>query len=105
MSTPEYSIVVPIHNEQESIVPLYTRLKEVMEAHYPAFEIIYVDDSSTDGSAQLLEELAAVDPRVMVIQLRRNFGQTPALAAGFEVAAELDHHHPQIDGGKFFQQL
>ena len=83
---PEYSIVVPIHNEAESIVPLYTRLKEVMETHYPAFEIIYIDDSSTDGSARLLEELAAVDPRVTVIELRRNFGQTPALAAGFDAA-------------------
>jgi glycosyltransferase involved in cell wall biosynthesis len=83
---PEYSIVVPIHNEAESIVPLYTRLKEVMEGHYPSFEIIYIDDSSTDGSARLLEELAAVDPRVTVIELRRNFGQTPALAAGFDAA-------------------
>lgn len=83
---PEYSIVVPIHNEAESIVPLYTRLKEVMETHYPSFEIIYIDDSSTDGSARLLEELAAVDPRVTVIELRRNFGQTPALAAGFDAA-------------------
>ena len=83
---PEYSIVVPIHNEAESIVPLYTRLKEVMKTHYPSFEIIYIDDSSTDGSARLLEELAAVDPRVTVIELRRNFGQTPALAAGFDAA-------------------
>src|SRR3989442_15946130 len=83
---PQYSVVVPIHNEQDSIVPLYTRLKEVMEAHYPSFEIIYVDDCSTDESATLLEELAMVDPRVKVIQLRRNFGQTPALAAGFDAA-------------------
>lgn len=84
--TPEYSIVIPIHNEAESIVPLYTRLKEVMEAHYPSFEIVYVDDSSSDGSARLLEDLAGVDPRVTVIELRRNFGQTPALAAGFDAA-------------------
>jgi glycosyltransferase involved in cell wall biosynthesis len=83
---PEYSIVVPIHNEAESIVPLYTRLKEVMETHYPSFEIIYIDDFSSDGSSRLLEELAAVDPRVTVIELRRNFGQTPALAAGFDAA-------------------
>lgn len=84
--TPEYSIVVPIHNEQESIVPLYTRIKEVMEAFYPSFEILYIDDASTDGSFHLLEELASVDPRVTVIQLRRNFGQTGALAAGFDAA-------------------
>jgi glycosyltransferase involved in cell wall biosynthesis len=83
---PEYSVVVPIHNEQESIVPLYTRLKEVMEGCYPSFEIIYVDDASTDESPKLLEDLAAVDPRLTVIQLRRNFGQTGALAAGFDAA-------------------
>lgn len=83
---PEYSVVVPIHNEQESIVPLYTRIKEVMEGCYPAFEIIYIDDASTDESLKLLEDLASVDPRVTVIQLRRNFGQTGALAAGFDAA-------------------
>ncbi len=83
---PKYSVVVPIHNEEESIVPLYTRIKEVMEAHDPSFEIVYVDDASTDGSPSLLEDLAAVDPRVTVIQLRRNFGQTGALAAGFDTA-------------------
>ena len=84
--TPQYSIVVPIHNEQENIVPLYTRIKEVMEGRYPSFEIVYVDDASTDGSLRLLEELTAVDPRVTVIQLRRNFGQSGALAAGFDAA-------------------
>ena len=83
---PEYSVVVPIHNEQESIVPLYTRIKEVMEACYPAFEIVYIDDASTDESLKLLEDVASVDPRVTVIQLRRNFGQTGALAAGFDAA-------------------
>ncbi len=83
---PEYSVVVPIHNEQESIVPLYTKLKEVMEAYYPSFEIIYIDDASTDGSPRLLEELAAVDPRITVLQFKRNFGQTGALAAGFDAA-------------------
>ncbi len=83
-----------------------------MEAHYPAFEIIYVDDSSTDGSAQLLEELAAVDPRVMVIQLRRNFGQTPALAAGFDAAQgeiiislDGDQQHDPGDIPKLVEKL
>src|ERR1022692_3538122 len=109
---PEYSIVVPIHNEAESIVPLYTRLKEVMETHYPSFEIIYIDDSSTDGSARLLEELAAVDPRVTVIELRRNFGQTPALAAGFDaaqgeiiVALDGDQQHDPADIPALIEKL
>ncbi len=109
---PEYSIVIPIHNEQESIVPLYTKLKETMEAHYPSFEIIYVDDSSTDGSARLLEELAGVDPRVTVIELRRNFGQTPALAAGFDaalgdiiVSLDGDQQHDPADIPKLIEKL
>jgi len=109
---PQYSIVVPIHNERESIVPLYTRLKEVMESHYPSFEIVYVDDSSGDGSSLLLEELAGVDPRVTVVQLRRNFGQTPALAAGFDAAQgdiiislDGDQQHDPADIPKLVEKL
>ncbi len=67
-------------------MPLYTRIVEVMELSYPAFEIVFVDDASTDGSFQLLEEMAQVDDRVVAVQLRRNFGQSGALAAGFDAA-------------------
>ncbi len=83
---PDYSIVIPIHNEEESLIPLFARIVEVMEAQELDFEIVFVDDASTDSSPALLEQIAALDARVTVVQLRRNFGQTPALAAGFDFA-------------------
>jgi len=84
--TPFYSVVIPIHNEEDSLVPLFAKIVETMEAQDWDFEIVFVDDASTDGSFLLLEQIAALDSRVVVIQLRRNFGQTPALAAGFDYA-------------------
>ena len=84
--SPYYSIVVPIHNEEESLVPLFAKIVEVMEAGEWEFEIVFVDDASTDGSSLLLEQISTLDSRVIVIQLRRNFGQTAALAAGFDHA-------------------
>ncbi|MBI2816029.1 MAG: glycosyltransferase family 2 protein [Acidobacteria bacterium] len=83
---PFYSIVIPIHNEEDSLIPLFAKIVEVMEAQEWDFEIVFVDDASTDGSFLLLEQIAGLDSRVVVIQLRRNFGQTPALAAGFDYA-------------------
>lgn len=81
---PKYSIVVPFHNEEESVTTLYDRLKAVMEQVGETFELVFVDDGSRDRTYRLLEEIAAVDSRVLVIKLRRNFGQTSALAAGFD---------------------
>lgn len=83
---PEFSIVIPVHDEEPHLVALYTRIVEVMEPTYPAFEIVFVDDASTDGSFRLLEQMARMDERVVAIQLRRNFGQSGALAAGFDAA-------------------
>jgi len=83
---PFYSIVIPIHNEEDSIIPLFAKIVETMEAQEWDFEMVFVDDASTDGSFLLLEQIASLDSRVVVIQLRRNFGQTPALAAGFDYA-------------------
>ncbi|MEZ2345614.1 glycosyltransferase family 2 protein [Terriglobus sp. RCC_193] len=82
----KYSIVVPFHNEEENVTALYDQLKEVMEHVGDNFEVIFVDDGSRDRTYRLLEEIAAVDSRVLVIKLRRNFGQTSALAAGFDNA-------------------
>src|SRR6201981_3332357 len=84
---PKYSIVVPFHNEQENVTVLYDRLKGVMEAHAESFELVFVDDGSTDLTFHLLSEIAAIDSRVTVVKLRRNFGQTSALAAGFDHAS------------------
>ena len=83
---PKYSIVVPFHNEEENVTTLYDRLKQVMEHVGDPFELVFVDDGSNDRTCRLLEEIAAVDSRVLVVKLRRNFGQTSALAAGFDHA-------------------
>ncbi len=83
---PYYSIVIPVHNEEDSIIPLFARIVETMEAHEWDFEIVFVDDASTDGSFSLLEQIASLDSRVVAVQLRRNFGQTAALTAGFDYA-------------------
>lgn len=82
----KYSIVVPFHNEEENVTTLYDRLKAVMEQIGDDFELVLVDDGSGDRTYKLLEEIAAVDSRVLVVKLRRNFGQTSALAAGFDHA-------------------
>jgi glycosyltransferase involved in cell wall biosynthesis len=84
---PKYSIVVPFHNEEENVTALYARLKQVMEQVGDSFELVLVDDGSSDRTYKLLEEIAAVDSRVLVVKLRRNFGQTSALAAGFDNAS------------------
>lgn len=81
------SIVVPIHNEEPAILPLYDRLTRVLEGLRRSYEIIFVDDASTDRSFDLLANLVETDGHLRVIRLRRNFGQTPALAAGFDEAS------------------
>jgi glycosyltransferase involved in cell wall biosynthesis len=83
---PKYSVVVPFHNEEENVTALYDRLKAVMEQVGASFELVFVDDGSTDRTYRMLEEITAVDSRVLVVKLRRNFGQTSALAAGFDHA-------------------
>jgi glycosyltransferase involved in cell wall biosynthesis len=80
------SVVIPIHNEEPSILPLYDRLTAVLETVQKPYEIIAVDDASTDRSFDLLANLVETDARLKVIRLRRNFGQTAALSAGFDEA-------------------
>ena len=81
----DLSMVVPVYNEEESIAAMHAALLETLEPLNIAFEIIYVDDGSQDGSFAKLRAFAS-DPRVKVLQFRRNFGQTAAMAAGFEHA-------------------
>src|SRR6202050_785245 len=83
---PKYSIVVPFHNEEENVTVLYDRLKEVMEHVGDSFELVFVDDGSNDRTCRLPEAIAALERGVFVVKLRRNFGQTSALAAGFDHA-------------------
>jgi len=82
----KYSIVVPVLDEQENIPPLYVKLTEVMDAMGEPYEIVFVDDGSRDQSFRVLSDIYESDRRVNVIQFRRNFGQTPALKAGFDFA-------------------
>ena len=83
---PYISVVVPIYNEVESIDALLAELGAGMEKTGRTYEIICVDDGSTDGSFELLRQAHDRDPRVVAVRFRRNFGQTPAFAAGFDRA-------------------
>jgi glycosyltransferase involved in cell wall biosynthesis len=80
---PMLSVVVPFYNEQGNVAELHHRLHAVLEETGWSYELLFVDDGSTDSTSKLLRELATVDPLLTVIRLRRNFGQTAALAAGF----------------------
>ena len=80
---PDLSIVIPIRNESANIPQLYDELTRTLDAFGRPYEIIAIDDGSTDDSFALLAAIQEKDPRVRVIRFRRNFGQTAAFAAGF----------------------
>jgi glycosyltransferase involved in cell wall biosynthesis len=80
------SVVIPVYNEVDNLTELYDRLKVVLESLRISWELIFVDDGSRDGSLQLMSSICDGDSRVKVIKLRRNFGQTAALSAGFDLA-------------------
>jgi glycosyltransferase involved in cell wall biosynthesis len=84
---PKYSIVVPFHDEQESVRELHARLSGIMTGRYEPVEFVYVDDQSSDTTPGILNEIALEDSRVTVVRLKRNYGQTTALAAGFDYAS------------------
>src|SRR5205814_3215515 len=78
------SAVIPVLNEVESLAMLHAELSDTAKKSGYDLEIIFVDDGSTDGSWEKIEELATADPRVRGIRLRRDFGKAAALSAGFE---------------------
>ena len=86
----DISIVIPLYNEAPNVPALHARLIETLTRLGRSFEIVYVNDGSVDGSDRLLDEIAQTDTRVIVVHFRRNFGQTAAMAAGF------DHSKGQI---------
>lgn len=81
---PRYSIVAPIYNEEGNIQKLYDRVKKVMDSTGETWELITVNDGSRDRSLELLEAIAAQDPRIKVINFARNFGHAPAVTAGLD---------------------
>src|SRR6058998_2087736 len=108
----KYSIVFPLHNVQDNVTEPHDRLKAVMEATGEGFEIALVDDGSLDRTFHLLCEIAAVDRRVTVVNLRGNFGQTSALAAGFDhargeyiIAMDGDLQHDPADIPIFLEKI
>jgi glycosyltransferase involved in cell wall biosynthesis len=80
---PEVSVVIPVHNESPNIQELYRELTETLERWGGSYEIVIVDDGSTDDTFQQLARLQAGDARLRVVRFRRNFGQTAAFSAGF----------------------
>ena len=84
--TPDISVFLPVFNEEPNLLPLHAKLDEALKTLGRSAEIVYVDDGSTDASMRILREIADLDPRVRVVALRRNYGQTAAMAAGIDAA-------------------
>jgi glycosyltransferase involved in cell wall biosynthesis len=84
------SVILPVYNEVDNVEPLYTELKQVLVGMNQPYEIVFCDDGSSDGSRDILQDIAAKDETVKIILLRRNFGQTAAINAG------VDHASGQI---------
>ncbi|MDD5780353.1 MAG: glycosyltransferase family 2 protein [Bacteroidales bacterium] len=82
----QISVVIPLYNEDESLPELYTWIKRVMAEHHFTHEIIFINDGSTDNSWNVIEDLAAKDQHVHGIKFRRNYGKSPALFCGFNIA-------------------
>lgn len=84
--TPELSLFLPVLDEEENLRPMHSKIASALDRLGKSAEVIYVDDGSTDDSLTILKEIAADDPRVRVISLRRNYGQTAAMSAGIDAA-------------------
>jgi glycosyltransferase involved in cell wall biosynthesis len=108
----KFSIVVPVFNEEGSTATLYVTLTQVMRALGEPYEIVFVDDGSSDRSPAILEDIHGADSCVRVVTLRRNFGQTPALKAGFDaargeviIAMDGDLQHDPAEIPSFVEKL
>ena len=83
----DISVVIPIFNELDNLGPLHEQLDQVLSKLGHDYEILFIDDGSTDGSVERLREIARRNARVKVVCFRRNFGQTAAMQAGLQMAA------------------
>src|ERR1700756_847068 len=111
-TAPTISVVVPFHNEAPNVFELYSRLQGVMEELGRSYQFVFVDDGSTDLTYKLLKDLAEFDPHVIAVRLRRNFGQTAALAAGFAhstgeyvIAMDGDLQHDPAEIPVFLEKI
>jgi glycosyltransferase involved in cell wall biosynthesis len=109
---PNLSIIVPFYNEEESIGPLYTAIVSAIDPLKITYEMVFVDDGSRDNTVQLATELARRDSRVRLVKFRRNYGQTPAMAAGIEhatgevlVTMDGDLQNDPADIGLFLEKM
>ena len=84
--TTELSVVLPVYNEKDNLIQMHAELKRSLDNIGKPYEILFVDDGSDDGSMEILEDISATDCSVRVVQFRRNFGQTAALAAGLDLS-------------------
>src|SRR5689334_5443618 len=87
MTPPDLSIVVPLFNEEESVRPMHAAITNAVAPLGVSFEIVFVDDGSKDSTVALVDEIARGDSRVCLVKFRRNYGQTPAMAAGIAQAS------------------
>jgi glycosyltransferase involved in cell wall biosynthesis len=111
-SLPYVSIVIPVFDEADSLRLLYDSLRSAMDLTGYSWEVVFVDDGSTDGTARVLRELHEQEPGVRVVELRRNFGQTAAMAAGFDhsrgeiiIAMDGDLQNDPMDIPRLIEKL
>lgn len=110
--SPDVSVVVPLFNEEDSVRPMHAAIVNAVEPLGVTFEIVFVDDGSSDGTARLVDEIARADSRVVLVKFRRNYGQTPAMAAGIAQASgevivtmDGDLQNDPADIGNLLQQI
>ncbi|MFQ5900128.1 MAG: glycosyltransferase family 2 protein [Thermodesulfobacteriota bacterium] len=108
----DVSIVIPVLNEEGNVKPLYSSIKDVMDGLDKEYEIIFVDDGSTDRTLSILEDIQRQDENIVVLSFRKNFGQTAAMAAGFDysrgdviVTMDGDLQNDPVDIPKFLEKI
>src|SRR5215207_4351635 len=112
LNRPKLSVIVPFFNEEESIQPLHRAIVAALEPLHVSFEMVFVNDGSRDDTLRIAVDVARRDPRVRVVNFRRNYGQTPAMAAGIEhargeilVTMDGDLQNDPADIGLFLEKM